>query len=313
MKCLVTKLQGVINNDNLLKLGEFRIKVTETNSPSADSQGITLSFSKDSVVEIIGNGYFTDQTLQQNLGNSMNFTANEAKLIYISNGNYYISIKDKYSLLQFNTSVKAYPEFNINDLRFSKVVNIESYSNKLSGDLSAFIDNSLNYVVLINTSVSGDLSTLNLNSLTRLDINSKLIRGNTSKLANSLNLQYLSLNNTSVDANLEDIKNLPIISTAFLGRNVIGDLSTIPNSIKSVSGFGKVTWTSDRPTSAYIPNIENFNLGNDVDRMLNNLAKCQDNGYGTKYIKCSGTRTSASDAAVATLQQKGYTVSITPA
>ena len=37
------------------------------------------------------------------------------------------------------------------------------------------------------------------------------------------------------------------------------------------------------------------------------------NGLNIKYIKCSGTRTSASDAAVATLQQKGYTVSVTPA
>lgn len=313
MKCLVTKLQGVVENDNLLKIGEFRIKVTETKSPSKDSQSINLSFSKDSVVEIIGNGYFTDETLQQNLGTSMNFMANTPKLIYISNGNYYISIRDKYSLLQLNTNVKAYPEFNINDLKFSKVVNIESYSNKISGDLSAFIDKGLTYVVLINTNISGDLSTLNLDNLFRLDINSKLIHGNTSKVAKALNLQYLSLNNTSVNSNLEDIKNLPIIDTAFLGNNVIGDLSTIPNSIKTVSGFGKVTWTSDRPTSAYIPNIENFNLGNDVDRMLNNLAKCQDNGYNIKYIKCSGNRTSASDTAVTTLQQKGYTVSITPA
>ena len=32
-----------------------------------------------------------------------------------------------------------------------------------------------------------------------------------------------------------------------------------------------------------------------------------------KSISLNGTRTSASDAAVKTLQQKGYTVSITPA
>lgn len=313
MKCLVTKLQGVVENDNLLKIGETRIKVTEVNSPSKMSQSMTLSFSKDSIVEIIGSGYFTDSTLQQNLGTSMNFIANQPKLIYLSNGNYYISIKDKYSLYQLNTGPRGCQEFNINDLKFSKVINIEVHSNKVSGDLSVFIDKGLTYIVLINTNISGDLSLLNLDRVTRLDINSKLIYGNTSKLANALKLQYLSLSNTSVDANLEDIKNLPIISVANLGSNVIGDLSTIPNSMKLISGFGKVTWASERPTSAYIPNIENFNLGNDVDKMLNNLANCQDNGNNTKYIRCLGTRTSASDAAVATLQSKGYTVSITPA
>ena len=59
-------------------------------------------------------------------------------------------------------------------------------------------------------------------------------------------------------------------------------------------------------------------MNEDVDKMLVNQAKCQV-GFNSnspswyKTIQIIGARTSASDAAVQTLQSKGYTVSITPA
>ena len=43
-KCLVTKLNGSVDNNELLRIGEMRIKVEGVTSPTKDTQGFTLSF-----------------------------------------------------------------------------------------------------------------------------------------------------------------------------------------------------------------------------------------------------------------------------
>lgn len=58
-KCLVTKLNGVVNNNTLLKLGEFRIKVID--APSS-KRTIWLKAKKELNLSIIGDGYFLDNT-----------------------------------------------------------------------------------------------------------------------------------------------------------------------------------------------------------------------------------------------------------
>lgn len=39
-KCLITKFNESVNNDNLLKIGEFSISLNEIESPSESSQKI---------------------------------------------------------------------------------------------------------------------------------------------------------------------------------------------------------------------------------------------------------------------------------
>lgn len=60
--------------------------------------------------------------------------------------------------------------------------------------------------------------------------------------------------------------------------------------------------------------MENINLNNDVDKMLINQAICQIGSRGGsswyKVISVTGTRTSASDSAISTLQEKGFTVTV---
>ena len=76
------------------------------------------------------------------------------------------------------------------------------------------------------------------------------------------------------------------------------------------------TW-STRPTSAKILSIAGPVSLSNIDKMLQDQAQCQvgvPQGYPSWYniISVSGNRTSASDAAVQTLQNKGYTVTIVP-
>lgn len=66
-KCLITKLNESVNNDNLLKIGEFSISLNEIESPSESSQKIQVAFTGNSEVRNV-NGNFTDSTLSNNTG-----------------------------------------------------------------------------------------------------------------------------------------------------------------------------------------------------------------------------------------------------
>lgn len=105
------------------------------------------------------------------------------------------------------------------------------------------------------------------------------------------------------------------------GASLTGDLATLPSTCRYVSlndNIDSVFSWGTRPSSAKTiaiignPHIEN------VDKMLQDQAQCVV-GFSTgddqiyKTISCAGTRTSASDAAVQALQNKGYTISIIPA
>ena len=77
------------------------------------------------------------------------------------------------------------------------------------------------------------------------------------------------------------------------------------------------TWGT-RPSSAKILAIDGRAKIENIDKMLQDQAQCvvgfsSGDNQAHKTISVTGNRTSASDAAVQTLQSKGYTVSITPA
>lgn len=258
-KCLVTKLNGIVNNNSILKMGEMRIKVNKINSPTSTSQNIKIGFTNNVNISIIGNGFFTDETLTNNMGTQKTVSSREK--LYLSNGDYEISISDKYSIeyLETFTSSETNKTLNIEDVKFS------------NSCTSIWLQKS--------TSVSGDISALS----------------NLTALKDSVLLQKLTLT---------------------------GDLAKIPSNVKWFTNYKGVsstfTWTT-RPSSAYILALEcGDSTIDDVDKMLQNQAQCKTAITGGeaswyKTIAIKGTRTSASDAAVQTLQSKGYTVSITPA
>ena len=155
---------------------------------------------------------------------------------------------------------------------------------------------------LSNTQVSGDISALkNLTALTSLGLSST-----TSVLTGDIGV-------------LNKITKLTIVNIS--NSNLTGDLALIPPLCKFASfqnsKGSKFSW-SQRSESSKILAIEGSPFISDIDKMLVNQAQCQSDITSSdaiwyKTISCSGTRTSTSDAAVQTLQSKGYTVSITPA
>lgn len=304
--CLVTKLKGTVQNSDLLRVGELRICVHKIDNPSSETQRINLNFTEDVKLEIIGDGYFTNNTLVNNLGKSLAVKANTETLVYVSNGDFEIAILNKYALTKINTRTNKKTAIkDIADLKYSS---------------------SLNHLAINSVENVGYFSDIKpLTSLYYLSLSNANIKGSLSDLESLTNLGYIIVGDTSnkLTGNVSSLKAMTKLDTlAIINSYVIGDLATLPSTCRSAAfdyhDTNAVFDWSSRPASSKIIAIRGNPKLNNIDKMLQDQANCvvgftsaDDASY--KKIEVSGTRTSASDAALATLQKKGYTVTITPA
>ena len=376
-KCLVTKLNGSINNSTLKRIGEIRVKFNKVTSPTYSSQGFNINPSKNTKLEIIGDGYFTDKNLLENKGKNLEIDINDIKRIYVSNGDFELAILDKYNLVNVgfdaNNSNSSNKSIDINDFKYSKGLkylailnervsgniealkehsNIEtliitntpdltgniksltnilklkslSFSNtSIEGDVASLILLKASSIDLSNTKFSGDIGNITeTNKIKQLDISNTSIYGNISGFSNIISLVKLSASNlrTPLVGNIDSLNALNYLEEISLQYSSLsGDLAQLPSTCRFASFNNSIntnfTW-GNRDSSAKIIAIEGKVAINNIDKLLQDQAKCQigfkdKDSIWYKTISLYGTRTSASDAAVQTLQSKGYTVSITPA
>lgn len=164
----------------------------------------------------------------------------------------------------------------------------------------------------------------NLTDLTKVSLDNTQVSGDIANLKNLTALTSINLYNAQVPLT-GDIGQLSTLSScrsmSFKYSKLTGDLAILPSKLgyaSFASDKGSVfTWSTRQSTAKIIAIEGNARLTN-IDKMLQDQAQCQvgflpNDAAWLKMISCVGTRTSASDAAIATLQQKGYTVSINPA
>lgn len=264
--CLITKLKGVCQNNDLLKIGELKVlvdtegkdymfNVTATDCKLVVSEGITVKSTTNS--EVLPGTEF-------NAGRS-----------YILNGKGTLSISNKYTIdtfyfpVQYN-KVFDFSKSDFNSLKYSKgIKKIEVNSDSFLFSLDSLTDINIESVSITSKNLVGELSGLiSKNGITKISITSDYVTGSVdmSKSAKSLNYLY--------------------------------------------SGNNTFTWETERNSDSFIISLPYANMGNYIDAMLINQAKCQASTNSNKTISVVGTRTSASDAAIQTLQSKGYTVSV---
>ena len=338
-KCLVTKLNGQTDNPNLLKIGEMRIYFAKVSGSTP--RKIALSFNKDCQVSING-GYFTNNNLSSNIGTTEDFVANVEKEIFISNDECYISIPNKYSLLKGLCNSETM-SFDISSIKFSKgLISLDVGKSNVYGNISAFqglqkitglsLGNSQLYgdisalgkaisltsLGITNTKIIGNISSLQqLTKLNILEVNETDVEGDIAALQNMTLLKFINANYSKLSGNISAFNNMSQLTTIYMKSKgtITGDISSLPANVVFLSSTAenKFTWENTRPNSSSIISFDNVNFGSYVDSMLNNMANCTAKDVSNKVIKVIGTKTSASDAAVQTLQSKGYTVSVTPA
>ena len=280
-KCLITKLNGIVENPRLPKLEEC---VIEFNRKGL----VQLELNEESTIRVV-DGVFSDSTYSQNNGTSKTVSSLEFQYI-LSTGSSSLLFLPKNKVTSLNPSNCSF-DFN-NMLYMPNLVSPGCGSgcvpiNKL--DIQEFFTNHNVLTFQFGSEVvKGDIASFRGKNATWIRLQGKDVYGDISNITNDVNNLFLS------------------------GTKIGGELSGLTSENCQFYNNGQFTWKNTRPSSKKIlPLIGNINLGDDVDAMIINQANCV---VGTnKTISVLGNRTSASDAAVATLQQKGYTVSVTPA
>ena len=288
-KCFVTKLPVVSDNKDLLKLGECVVSMECTND-------------KVDLISLNKALYYCEQA--HTLGD-MSVAAGEKKTVEswkeiygVKAGIYTFHFLDKYSIdglllriphssngLSFLTScsqfmVNSTDEFSVEKIeKFEKIKMLWLFGN-----------------------VSGDIASLKgLTALTSLS----------ATYGDKITLKAADF---SEMPNLRSI-NVGTGGTAYIGE--FGDVATLgPEFIYLFLGgnYATIEWTA-RPSSSKIISIFGSPKLANVDKMLQDQANCVVGITSTspeylRTISATGTRTSASDNAVATLKSKGYIIII---
>ena len=309
-KCLVTKLNGVVNNKDLLHIGECVISI--------ESKAVNqILFQAD----LVGTDYYCEQA--HKLGNN-SVNANTKMSVNgwtdiksVSVEKYRFHFLNKYrirGLLQKNEEA-----CELEQLSYLKNVNEFGINANSALDLSVFRESKNLTSLYLRGNVIGDISSLvDITNLTKLRINSVAVTGYISSLKTLTKLTEIT-GTFQIKGNAEDLKdfnNMVMFNCAnAVNKNDFGDVALLPANFSYLylGTNASISWTSRPSTSKIIEIFGSPNLSN-IDKMLQDQAQCVSSASeSTKIISATGTRTSASDAAVQTLQSKGYTVSITPA
>lgn len=251
-KCFITKLPSSVDNDGIVRLGEIPIYFDVDESPSDKSRSFTISmYNQPERTLRIYNGYFTDNTLTQNLGTTLTLPAtggsNYTQTFYVSNTKCTVFIPIRYtSNLSISGQINADSDFVPNtkyiDLEDIRYTNAESIifnnSNRIDWDIAKvakYFPNINNFRVC-NTNCFGNIGLFsNCISLIYLFLNNTKTTGDISAFSNCTNLKTLQLENTNVSGDISSLSNLTNLVYLNISRNnVTGDISVIINNMSKL-------------------------------------------------------------------------------
>lgn len=303
-KCLVTKLKGTVNNDSLPKLGELIIEVN-----NVSSKNLELTYTG---VNIRTYGNITISNTASANSKSVSGTGK----IFLSNEG---EENQVFEIKTWGEEGFRFPNLNSSFLKNCIILYI---SNKGYDTPLARAKNRIN---LSNTNVIGKYS--NFTNSEVISISNSTWNGgevfDIDQLPNNSNVTLIEFSGMNVKGDISRLNatNYPKATRLkFWGNKnaegLHGDISKLtPNGslvylTRSLSGY---SW-NNRPSNYKILAMSGANLNNDIDKMLINQASLEvGSSYEYKNIEVIGTRTSASDEAVATLQSKGFTIIVKPA
>lgn len=280
--CLVTKLNGIANNETIEKIGEIKAGLV------AGNYSITTAGSSNNTVRLTGNAYFSDSTYSENKGQSITFeNPSNWNTVYIVANGYANVFFNLYS----NTVFRCDKKLDIDPSRFR-------YASTLRSDLMLISDN--------KASLSDFLGMVTISSV----LYTNAFTGDISGISKCTELTMIALLNDNISGDLSSVRNISNLTSLSLYGNITGDASLLPANISTclLSSNAHITWNTERPASSTIPSIIGAPVVDNLDTMLINMAKCKATSNKRIYVK--GTRTSASDSAISKLQGMGYTVSI---
>ena len=314
MKALVSKLQEVLDNDNL---PYFNGVVIELQPPYSESFFLGDSIDRNNPCYIkLFNGKFPDNSVEKPLKDlsSTLVPDNESQKILAL---YYPF--DKLRVGPINNKARAKNIQDVLDWAGAGTTGLYFDSSYGYGNIEVVKDlTALTTLKLSNTHVSGNIEVVkDLTALTTLGLSRTNVIGDIKAVKNLTALTALGLSNTNISGDVNNI-NANKCSAYIDSTSIKGELSTV-NCLLIAPNAEKFTWKSSSSrkakglTGLYILNYRGgANLGDDVDNCLIDEASLDfpEVESQSKQIALKGTKTSASDEAVAKLKEKGISVYI---
>lgn len=305
-KCLITKLSSVVQNEDLLKMGELEIILK--GNLSSGKRIPSFSFTEATVIKAI-NGLISAQNVNNgNKAQELNISSDSGNMSCFADGVVRLRVENKYNLVSLSEQDNdAYADLEIDlaDLKYCKSLTSLSIGLKktVKGSLEDIKDLPITDIFL-NPETPSDLANVKGWTLTDVVL---------------LNNVYGDISN--VHTSFASLIKVTVKGTE--GKSLHGDLGKLDDKIEIFVSNGNTnmdenfTWSSStvRPSSySFIPlyNVR-FATGTDVDNYLINAASCNfDSGHskGIKIFCTNGTRSSASDTALATIKSNGYNISL---
>lgn len=313
-KCFKTKLNGVVNNPSICKLGELRLPcVGKLNSPATinGSLNSVVYFQKENfVAEIISsdNVTFTDGTTTLE-GSTEGIVSKDI----LSNKKFVLSLYPKYGIksLNFTTDAKSNiaieSEFNFGKLGVLPNLVYLHIENGYNGNIDYVLKNAKKLTRLnITGEVEFSISSISTVLVSLQLINAGRVKGTIAEVAKIVNMKDWghTINQSSIE----------------------GDLADVPANVFYINLPNKgVTWTRGKRNSGSILGInvnqarQHFVSHEDVDNMFVDQSTCtldtnpgnDTHGGSIKKIKvnCPNNYTPSSEAqaAIRTLYGKGLT------
>lgn len=310
--CFITKFTRIsVGNTNLPVLGKIRVMFTGTDNKNGASITGHLTL-KGSTATWKGDGTCNIGTPIGDLPYTVYPDKNAKGILFIDS-------KKDISIISSTWCYGTKVYFSDINKYCSSLTNLQLSNTEQDGDLSEIADlSSLETLDVGSSKVTGSFANAAyLQNLKTLNIskNNKIVCS-LSDLSSCFALENLDIRESSVTGNLSALSTcIKLKSLATEGSGITGSISSLAN-IKSFINYNSYskpnTWSSPslRPSSypKIIGNIK-FASASDTDNFLKNMASCTDEGITQKvwYFQNSH-RTSASDAAVSTLQNAGYTL-----
>lgn len=319
-ECLEIRLPGIATDPNLRKVNETRYSM-ELQGDGSGYTELNLGCLNPMIIRLLnGNGIISKSNGGQG-GVAYTLSRGSNKVYIKLNADDTLCLEDSQNLEV------------IGDM-----ASISSNSPIIRGNIAeveASVD--LAHLMLQDTHFYGDIAVLRaLPKLTVLNASYSYISGKATDLPKTLaailiggtkitgklsdfltqSTRSVDINNTSIHGELSDFKVTGSMDYINLSSSpiVTGDISDLPN----VKGFEAIQETGISFTgngSVQFTNVEYFSLPNcslpssELDNLLIMLSKVT-TWSSIKAVTLKGTRTSASDAAISALQNKGVTITI---
>ena len=240
-KCLITKLNGVVSNNEILKIGELRVKIDSTEAPAFYNH--FRAWGNEVIVnKLVDDGL--DAEFPSYFGTEGGY---DGKL----SGKGRLSIMNKYNITSLELNPLAFPEFDIlEEIKFMKELRgLQSLKQHLN--IEKFPYSSVLIFLVVNN-IDGKLSALasKIPNVSTLYVDQSSIEGDISELGALIKLNKIDTSRTNVTGSLESF----VVAQRSSGRSICDGIMFQNPQINltfngvAIDANGSLSWTASTIT-----------------------------------------------------------------